>query len=976
MRRTQENLERLADLREEMGRQLERLSRQARTAERYTELRREERALAARLKALRHRQLDEQLAAERRGRRALEVELEELAARRAACDAAIERLRGELAERGRELESAQGDFYARGAEIVRLEQALEHRRRRRRELVEEQRRAERALGDAERQLAEDRQRAARWEAELAELRPRLETFREREQELARAQEAAEAAMADWQERWEAFNAASGAARREAEVEQSRIQHLEENLRRLAAQIRAREAEHAGLDAGPAREELATTRAALAELEAEQAELRAGLEAATAQMAAVREEGAGLEAEAAALREQLQTAKGRRASLEALQQAALARDEGATPLAGLADAPALAERLEVEPGWEAAVEVVLGHRLRARCVADLEAHLDALAGLERGELALVAEGASAPSTGEALGARVKGPGGALLAGVYPAEDLAQARTLLSRLRPGESVVTRDGVWLGPGWALVARRQDPAAGVLARRRELAALQGELERLAAMLARVEERRAQVAERRRLLEGQRDALARRLAEAERRHAQLSSRIGALAARIEQVEERRRRLDGELAEAAGQQREEERRLAEARARLDAALERMAADQRAREQLLGERDALRSRLDRSRQEARHARDRCHELAMRERSAATQLAAIHEGIARLEAQRAQLAERLAEMGASPDLDESGDAALSAELERQLEARLAAEDRLAAARRAVETLEAALREREAERAELEQIIAERRSQLESRRLAERELETRAHTIAEELAAAGADLDALLAELPEDADATAWEAELKALGERIQRLGPINLAAIEEYQQEAERKRYLDAQDAELREALATLESAIRKIDRETRSRFRETFEAVNASLGELFPKVFGGGHAYLELVGDDLLEAGVALMARPPGKRNTTIHLLSGGEKALTAIALVFAIFRLNPAPFCLLDEVDAPLDDANVGRFAALLKEMSGQVQFVYITHNKLSMEIADQLLGVTMQEPGVSRLVSVDVERALELAEA
>jgi chromosome segregation protein len=206
------------------------------------------------------------------------------------------------------------------------------------------------------------------------------------------------------------------------------------------------------------------------------------------------------------------------------------------------------------------------------------------------------------------------------------------------------------------------------------------------------------------------------------------------------------------------------------------------------------------------------------------------------------------------------------------------------------------------------------------------------------------------------------------------KIQRLGPINLAAIDEYESQSERKDYLDQQNEDLEQALDTLLTAIRKIDKETRLRFKETFEKVNARLGELFPKIFGGGHAYLELTGEDLLDTGVSLMARPPGKRNASVHLLSGGEKAMTAVALIFAIFHLNPSPVCLLDEVDAPLDDANVSRFAELIKEMSADVQFVIITHNKITMEMADHLMGVTMNEPGASRLVSVDVEEAAAMA--
>jgi chromosome segregation protein len=227
-----------------------------------------------------------------------------------------------------------------------------------------------------------------------------------------------------------------------------------------------------------------------------------------------------------------------------------------------------------------------------------------------------------------------------------------------------------------------------------------------------------------------------------------------------------------------------------------------------------------------------------------------------------------------------------------------------------------------------------------------------------------------------LDEDAALVDWEEQLELIGNRIQRLGPINLAAIDEYKIESERKDYLDQQNAELEDALTTLQNAIQKIDRETRTRFKETFELVNGHIQELFPKLFGGGHAYLEMTGDDMLDTGVTLMARPPGKKNSSIHLLSGGEKAMTAIAMVFSIFKLNPAPFCMLDEVDAPLDDANVGRYANMVKEMSDQVQFIFITHNKISMEAANQLMGVTMHEPGVSRLVTVDVNQAAELAEA
>jgi chromosome segregation protein len=309
-----------------------------------------------------------------------------------------------------------------------------------------------------------------------------------------------------------------------------------------------------------------------------------------------------------------------------------------------------------------------------------------------------------------------------------------------------------------------------------------------------------------------------------------------------------------------------------------------------------------------------------------------------------------------------------------LTAQLDERLKVEDALAQARAGVENCEQQVRDAEAARVTGQRVANEARDAAEGVRMAVREIEVRADTVREQLGHTGFTLDILTAELPEGANSVEWAERLESVGRKIQRLGPINLAAIDEFQEKSDRKQYLDKQFADLTEALATLEAAIRKIDGETRARFRDTFNHANQGLGELFPRLFGGGQAYLELESEDLLSAGVTIMARPPGKRISTIHLLSGGEKALTAVALVFAIFKLNPAPFCLLDEVDAPLDDANVGRFSEIVREMSDQVQFVLITHNKTTMEAMNQLAGVTMHEPGVSRLVAVDIDEAVQLA--
>ena len=301
-------------------------------------------------------------------------------------------------------------------------------------------------------------------------------------------------------------------------------------------------------------------------------------------------------------------------------------------------------------------------------------------------------------------------------------------------------------------------------------------------------------------------------------------------------------------------------------------------------------------------------------------------------------------------------------------------MAVEAELATARQRLEAQDAELEAGEQGRNRCERQAETLRRQIEEQRLALGEARVKQQNLREQLQALETTPETVLPTLPDTATESDWLARLEQVERRIQRLGAINLAAIDEFAEAAERQKYLDAQNADLLEALSTLEDAIRKIDRETRARFRETFEQVNVGLQELFPRLFGGGEAHLELTGDDVLDAGVAIMAKPPGKRIGSISLMSGGEKALTAVALVFAIFQLNPAPFCLLDEVDAPLDEANVRRFGALVQDMATRVQFIFITHNKATMEIADHLAGVTMQEPGVSRLVAVDVAEAARLA--
>ena len=982
IRRTMENLERLTDIRDELGRQLGRLERQAKSAEKYAEYKKEERQISAELLALKWRGYDQSAAKQRQLIGELEIDRERVLTERIGCETAIEKLRSQSTELNDTFNEVQGRFYKVGGDVARIEQAIEHAQQRASELHKDLEQTERNFTESEQHLNTDIQKAAGWQAEFDQLAPALELAREAEQVSTEALQSAEEAMQQWQQAWDEFNQQSAAPRQQAEVQQSRIQHLEQLMRRLSERHENLASEASGYQASPAEEEMALLQEQLAEAEQEREASENQRLDNSRQIEAARDSEKQLSARLDQARSRQQTLEGRRASLEALQQAAMGDDAEKKWLdsKGLGSNPRLADSVKADKGWEVAAETVLGSYLQAVAVDDVAANIGLLDDFVKGELLLVGKASQAAAGGnkaKLLSDLVRGDAvQGLLGNVYAAETLAEALALQPTLSAVESVVTRDGIWLGNNWLRVARDKDASAGVLQRKQELIAIGEEKQALDKQVGELEEQRHNNEHQLQALETQRQEIAARVAEQQSSYADLRSRLSGCEVQIEQLKARKERAETELAEVQHQQLLEQEHLAEARQILQQSIENMEADTERREELVAQRDGLREQLETARGQARQNRDQRHDLAVRETSLSTQLSSILEGIERLKVQVARLQERRAQLREAFNIKDDPSDQYKIELEEKLEQRLAIETELNAARTEMEAVDHDMREHEKLRSELETQLQEVAGKLEAQRIAAQEITTLSRTIEEQIAEKNADLSSLLENLAEDADMRDWEEQLQLVGNRILRLGPINLAAIDEYKIESERKEYLDTQNAELEEALETLKSAIQKIDRETRTRFKETFELVNKHIQELFPKLFGGGHAYLEMTGDDLLDTGVTLMARPPGKKNASIQLLSGGEKALTAIAMVFAIFRLNPAPFCMLDEVDAPLDDANVGRYAAMVKEMSDQVQFIFITHNKISMEAANQLMGVTMHEPGVSRLVSVDVNQAAELADA
>lgn len=979
IRRTQENLERLSDLREELERQLERLHRQAQAAEKYQEYKAEERQLKAQLLALRWQSLNQQVGSREQVIGDQEVAFEALVAEQRSADAAIERLRDGHHELSERFNLVQGRFYSVGGDIARVEQSIQHGQQRLRQLQDDLREAEKARLETESHLGHDRTLLATLGEELEMLLPEQEMTAAAAEESAASLEEAEVAMHGWQEQWDGFNQRSAEPRRQAEVQQSRIAQLEQSLERLAERQRRLNEELQQLVADPEDAAILELNEQLAAGELEQEALHLAEEQQAERLQQLREDlqQAGQAQQQA--QGELQRLNGRLASLEALQQAALDPGQGAGEWLreqNLLQSPRLAEGLRVEAGWELAVETVLGADLQAVLLDDF-AGLD-FAALEQGELRLASPAKGGARRAGSLLDKVESSHdlSPWLAGVRPVESLEQALAARAQLAEGESLISRDGYWVGRHFLRVRRAAEADSGVLARGQELERLQLEREEREAALAQLDERLLALRDEQRLQEEQREQQRRQGQELARQLSELKARLSASQAKAEQLGLRRRRLQDELQEAAEQREIEQEQLGESRLQLQDALDAMALDNEQRESLLASRDSLRERLDRVRQEARQHKDHAHQLAVRVGSLKAQHDSTRQALERLEMQAERLHERREQLSLNLEEGEAPLEELRIKLEELLERRMAVDDELRQARLALEDADRELRDAEKRRTQAEQQAQLLRSQLEQQRMDWQSLNVRRKALADQLAEDNYDLHGVIATLPAEASESAWEEELERMAARIARLGPINLAAIDEYQQQSERKRYLDAQDADLVEALETLENVIRKIDKETRNRFKDTFDQINGGLQALFPKVFGGGNAYLELTGEDLLDTGVTIMARPPGKKNSTIHLLSGGEKALTALALVFSIFQLNPAPFCMLDEVDAPLDDANVGRYARLVKEMSATVQFIYITHNKIAMEMADQLMGVTMHEPGCSRLVAVDVEEALAMVEA
>lgn len=968
IKHTRDNLDRLADVREELGKNIEKLKRQAATAQRYKELKAQERKLKAEVTTIKWLGFNQQLTQLEQQLREQETELEKYYAAQSGDQRILLELKEQAANARSEQAQRQQHFYHLGATISRLEQQIISQRQQQQMLQSQLQQKQQSLQEFNRHQQTDLQQLAELSAQLEELLPDTELQAEQVAELALLLQDAAQQVRRQQQLFDNWQQQSYSLREQAQQLKLQLQHLQQQQQQLAEQQHKQQQQLTLLDETP----LAAT---LAELSVEQDNLAAALQHSKdecqKQQEALRLAGIAQ----ANVRQVLQQYQNQQQVL-ALEQQRLGQLQEALP----ATEQQLLQQLEITPGWALAVALALGNLRQAKVLTEQPCNIDEQS--IQSYLTTDWLGNIAPDT-PLLPALNSTLASVVLQGPYPesfrhilvANNLAEAKAKQQTLGAGQSVICPEGIWLGINWGLQPDA-NAADSALLRQERLIQVTQQLQQLALQLAEATQSEAQATQHVQQLEQLATNASQQQAEYKNQLQQKNTAIQLQQLALTQVQQQRQQLQLSLAELGAQQALLQARFAEMQLLQDDA-------EQANQQQLAEQQDYQQQLSTARQHEEQlrlqsaAQQQCLvQLQMQSQLCQRQQQSLEQNLARAGTQQALLQEQIGELQQQLIADDDPALLLQEQLQESLLLREEAEAALKQANNVLSSLEAQIRELEQGQSGIVQRLTQQQRAMESLRLDAEGYRIRANNMLELLREQQVSMKEVLAELPAAADEQSWQQQLDKTVDAISRLGAINLAAIEEYEQQAERKQYLDDQHQDLVSALETLESAMRKIDKETKQRFKETFDEVNEGLKHLFPKVFGGGSAYLDLTDEDLLETGVTIMARPPGKKNSTIHLLSGGEKALTALSLVFSIFRLNPAPFCMLDEVDAPLDDANVGRFCNLVREMSETVQFIYISHNKIAMEMAAQLMGVTMQEPGVSRVVAVDVDDAVKLAVA
>lgn len=954
IRHTRENLERLGDIRSELANQLDKLSQQAKAAKQYRELKQTERKTHAELLVLRYQALQQQMAELSEQIRSIEVQHAAGQALAQTDELAVTQLQQQLTDYADKEQRQVEAYYLTGTEIAKLEQQLQHQKQRDTELESQHQQLSQQLILHTDKLEQYQMSLDALEHEQLQLMPLHDEQQEMLEELQQQWEISVERSEQQSETLRQQAAIVSSHQLQLELHRSQLSHQQQLLQHKQQQT----AEHQAQLASLTESDVAAT---IKPLEADVAQITKKLN----EQIQINQQ---LEDNVAAGATRLDAARSDSAQLQQQLSATQARyelvEQWLSQQEQLSEQPQLWQHIQVEPGWEGAAELAL-HSVLTLPVGVIESEL--------GFHTLSSPVADASPVQAAVNLSP------WFTNLKWEKTLDDAKRILPTLAAHERIVTADGFLLGQGFLIA--KSDGASSLVQLSKEQLELEQKITQLQQNLG---AQQTLINDCVNTLQQQRHALNQG---AQQQHqlqldkttqsmlldnakAQLSARdtqqqkvsealqqsvseAVKLSENLALIEEQVFELEGVLENSIEKQQQLNQdtqadivRHQQLKASINAAEHQFAASKT-------QQQAVTMRIAVSREQIESQKMRVQEI-MASRDGVTlalKQAAAHSGT-----------------HTSGQLDDE----LSTKLKQQQVQQQALNEVRQQQATLTEQLNRIVLKQKQELGQLEG-LTQRLSEL---KLCREGINGQANSQLALLQEEQVVLAQVLEHMPVDASSEQWQKDLDSIRQRVIRLGAINLAAIEEFEQQSERKAYLDHQDNDLNQGLMTLEDAIRKIDKETRSRFKTTFDSVNEDLGKLFPKVFGGGRAYLALTDDDLLETGVTIMAQPPGKKNSTIHLLSGGEKALTALSLVFAIFRLNPAPFCMLDEVDAPLDDANVERFCRLLKEMSQSVQFIYISHNKITMEMADQLIGVTMHEPGVSRIVAVDIEQAVAMADA
>lgn len=985
MRHTTENCERLEDMRLELDKRLNHLKRQASAAKRYNALKEEEKIKQIELHALRWNKLATEINEINTKLESKETSYQAYKADKVQFETEMTAARLHQGEMNEVVQEVQKKYYAHETDIARLQQQIQNLENNIYNFEEELRRSEQHLQSQSGMQVTQSNRLAYVQEEITAYENKTSVIAMEASSASEALSAAENSMHEWRNQWDDMQIDYSEAIQQLNDAKNKLQRLEDRSEQCLLNIANIKQELDELDVDSFSVEIANSENEMAELQYAKESYLAEISSFEVTMQNLQGANNVRKQQLPTLREQLSKTQDKLAAMRALQQASLGHFSEKTQewlsANGLAANECVLDKLTVQDGYAIAVEMVLYDLFDAICVSDWVDVKDKIAAMPAGIMFVnehdlqINSQAEVGASHQVLARFVNAPWSALevLQRVLVAETTEQAFAMRAELPKGFSVITKEGVWLSASWMKKTKCQEEDQNLLNRQQLIVEYEEVVaniqNKINSLEDEVESTEAAIHDSRK----QRDEMQYTLQQANIQIATINTKLDASRklqdqskiktnsfieklTRLEQESEENAIARIALAENVVQYEQELILLEERKSELQSgrelfdealvvARERQQESYRSFEQhkfTLKSKQDERSLLDNSLQQIS---EQCASLNTQITTASSKL---NESRAPLDGYKESLKRRMHEQSEVEVVLHEHEASLSAVSEKYLE------------------LERHVRE-------LDVFLADARSSMESLKLNQASIQARQQTIEEQLQTFDTSVAAIV--LQEEASISAWDRDLAEIQNKIHRLGAINLAAIDEYDELEERKIYLDRQYEDLMKALELLGNAIAKIDRETKVKFKYTYDKLNAAFQKIFPRVFSGGSASLSLTSDDLLSSGVTVHAQPPGKKNTSIHLLSGGEKAMTAVSLVFALFQLNPAPICILDEVDAPLDDANVNRFIQIVREMSKAVQFIVISHNKLTISACDNLLGVTMKEAGVSRLVSVNLDQATAMVD-